>query len=263
MAEAPTATGNRKSLVTFRVSPRVATINANSPICAMLIPTCMDCFKGCPDNSAPRVVANILPKIVSRVTQRIAIRCSKIAAGSINIPIDTKNTAPNRSFTGLRICSIFSAEVVSASIDPITNAPSSAEKPISVAKTTIPRQSPIESISNVSSSRIFFARLKKLGSRKMPAMNHTVRKKSSFSTEVIISVPLNCWVTAMVDSNTISKITTISSTINTPNTIPANCCRFTPNSEKALIIMVVDELASSPPRKRLSINDQFIHLPTA
>ena len=88
------------------------------------------------------------------------------------------------------------------------------------------------------------------------------KKKPSFSKELNISVPLNCWLTAIVESITINKMTTISSTIRIPKTTFANFFRFSPNSSNALIIIVVEELANNPPRKILSIVDQFIHRPT-
>jgi hypothetical protein len=109
IADAPTATGKRKSLMTPRLRPRVATMNANSPICAMLIPTWTDCFKGCPESSAPIVVLKNFPKRVNKVTQSTGHLYSIMVRGSINIPTDTKKTAPKRSLTGLIICSAFSA----------------------------------------------------------------------------------------------------------------------------------------------------------
>ena len=98
-----------KSLVTPRESPKPATIKANSPICAILIPTCTDCFRGCPEMIAPKLVKISFPKIVSRVTIKIAHLCSYIEAGSIIIPIEMKKIVANRFFTDLKLRSIFSA----------------------------------------------------------------------------------------------------------------------------------------------------------
>ena len=184
-----------------------------------------------------------------------------MACGSIIIPTDTKKTAPNKSFTGLVRCSTFSAEVVSARILPIINAPSSAEKPACTASTTIPKQSPMESINKFSSSNHFFAFFSNVGIKKIPMINHSERKNKSLRTIKTISPPSICFVTAMVESNTISKITTMSSTINTPKTTRANCLVFTPSSSNALMMIVVDELANIPPRNKLSITDHCNHLP--
>ena len=52
-----------------------------------------------------------------------------IIPGSTIMPTETKKMAANRSFTGFTKRSIFSASSVSASIEPITNAPKAEEKP--------------------------------------------------------------------------------------------------------------------------------------
>ena len=143
--------------------------------------------------------------------------------------------------------------VVSAMMDPITNAPSSAEKPAFTAIRTIPRHSPIDKTSRISSSIKGFNFLSKVGNRKIPSRNHRIRKNSSLATVNRICVPSNSLVTAMVESNTMRRITTISSTTRTPNTIFAKFFVFTPNSSNARMIIVVEELASIPPRNILSM----------
>jgi hypothetical protein len=125
-------------------------------------------------------VLKSFPNNVRNVTTATGHPYSIIACGSIIIPTDTKKIAPNKSLTGLVRCSTFSADVVSAIIEPIMNAPSSAEKPICVASTTIPKQSPRDRISKVSSSRSFLAHFSSVGKRKIPAMNQRAKKKSSF-----------------------------------------------------------------------------------
>ena len=205
------------------------------------------------------VVLNNLPNNVSNVTHRTGQRYSMIVSGSISIPTETKNMAPNKSLTGFKSPSIFSALVVSAKIEPIINAPSSAEKPTWVAMTTIPKHNPIDRIKRVSSSKNFLALFKKVGNKNIPAMNHRARKNNNFATVKSISAPSNCFVTATVESKTISKITTISSTINTPNTMRAYCLVLIPSSSKAFKMMVVEELASIPPKNKLSITDHPIH----
>jgi hypothetical protein len=66
-ADTATITGYRKLLVTFMDIPKVAIIKENSPICAKLIPVCMDCFKGCPEIKAPIVELMDCPKMVIKV----------------------------------------------------------------------------------------------------------------------------------------------------------------------------------------------------
>ncbi|EJX00695.1 hypothetical protein EVA_11197 [gut metagenome] len=83
----------------------------------------------------------------------------------MSMPTETKNIAPNRSFTGFTRCSMRSASTVSANMDPITNAPRADEKPAFVAIITIPRHNPMLTIKRVSSLRYFFALLRKDGTR--------------------------------------------------------------------------------------------------
>ena len=64
IAEAATAIGYKKSLVTFKVKPKVAMIKENSPIWAKLIPACTDVFKGWPDSNEPNPAKINLPKIM-------------------------------------------------------------------------------------------------------------------------------------------------------------------------------------------------------
>jgi hypothetical protein len=67
IADTATITGYRKLLVTFMDIPKVAIMKENSPICAKLIPVCMDCFKGCPEIKAPIVELMDCPKMVIKV----------------------------------------------------------------------------------------------------------------------------------------------------------------------------------------------------
>ena len=140
-------------------------IKANSPICASEKPDWMATFTVCPDNSTPKLPNNICPTITTIVSIRIGILYSQSNTGSISIPTETKKMAPKRSFTGLTICSICSASIVSARIDPITKAPSAEEKPALVAIITMPRQRPRLTISNVSSLRNVLAFFRKEGIR--------------------------------------------------------------------------------------------------
>ena len=59
--------------------------------------------------------------------------------------------APKRSFTGFTKCSIFSASLVSAKIDPMINAPKAGENPTFAANITISRHKAKEIIKSISS----------------------------------------------------------------------------------------------------------------
>ena len=68
----------------------------------------------------------------------------------------------------------------------------------------------------------------------MPTTNHNIRKKSSLPILINISVPSKLWLTAMVESITISTMARISSRISTLITRPANCFFNRPKSLNAL-----------------------------
>ena len=125
----------------------------------------MAILTGCPESKTPKLANNICPVITTNVRIRIGILYSHSNAGSINIPTETKNIAPKRSFTGLIICSICSASMVSAKIDPMTKAPKAEEKPAFVAMITIPRHNPRLTINKVSSFRKVLAFFRKEGIR--------------------------------------------------------------------------------------------------
>ena len=172
------------------------------------------------------------------------------------MPTETKKMAPKRSFTGLISRSMRSASTVSARMEPITKAPRAAEKPAFVAISTMPRQRPTLTISSVSPLRKRFALLRKEGIRKMPTTKQKSRNSPSFTTLPSSSMPSTVWLTAMVESRTISRTAKRSSTTRMPNTTPAKCWSRRPMSSKALKMMVVDDIESMPPRKRLFICPQ-------
>lgn len=87
----------------------------------------------------------------------------------------------------------------------------------------------------------------------MPTTNQSTRKNTSFNILPTICWPSNCWLTANVESTTMSTMARISSIMSTLSTILAKRCCRKPISSKALKIMVVDDMASMPPRKMLSI----------
>ena len=247
--------GYTKSSSTFNDTPKAAIIKANSPICAKLKPDCIDVLSGCPDNKTPNEEKKAFPTIVTNVIRITGHAYCTRTAGSTNIPTETKKIAPNRSFTGLIICSIRSASIVSARIDPIIKAPSAAEKPVFVATTTIPRHNPKAITSNVSSFISFLTFFNKAGITKIPTKNQRIRKKATFRILPIISSPANSWLTAIVESNTIMIMATRSSTTNVPNTIPVKRWFLSPKSSKAFMIIVVDDIDNIPPRKMEFIVD--------
>ena len=197
-------------------------MKANSPICARLNPDLMEVFNVCPDNKTPNVEKKAFPMIVTSVIMATGHAYSTSIAGLTNMPTETKKIAPNRSFTGLMMCSICSASTVSASIDPMIKAPSAAENPVSVARTTMPRHRPSAIINKVSSfiNRFTFFKIK--GMMNIPIRNQSTRKNMTFRTLMISSSPANCWLTAIVESRTIINMATRSSTTSVPKTIPVN-----------------------------------------
>ena len=69
-------------------------------------------------------------------------------------------------------------------------------------------------------------------------------------------MPSKSLLTASVESITISKMPRMSSRTSTLNTFEANFWLRSPRSSKALYMIVVELMASIPPRKRLSILPQ-------
>ena len=69
------------------------------------------------------------------------------------MPTEMKKTAPKRSLTGAITCSMRSANIVPARIEPITKAPSSSENPHITEKAAIMKQSPIATTRSVSELR--------------------------------------------------------------------------------------------------------------
>ena len=97
----------------------------------------------------------------------------------------------------------------------------------------------------------FFVFLSKDGIIKIPAKNQSVKKKTSLIADSIKSVPEKFCETAMVESKTINKMATISSTIKAPNTMPANFLPLTLSSSKARKIIVVLDMDRIAPKNKL------------
>ncbi len=133
--------------------PSEAMMKENSPICVSVKPLSMATLRVCPVTSMPSVPKTIIPAMTTAARRSISLQYVVSTPGSTIIPTEMKKTAPKRFFTGCTTFSILSAAIVPARIDPMTKAPSSREKPQITEKTAIEKQSPIETISSVSSFR--------------------------------------------------------------------------------------------------------------
>ncbi len=89
--------------------PRVAMINANSPICVSENPERMATRRVCPVMSMPNVPKIIMPAITTADNISIGIQYSASMAGCTIMPTEMKNTEPKRSLTGVTTCSMLSA----------------------------------------------------------------------------------------------------------------------------------------------------------
>ena len=82
----------------------------------------------------------------------------------------------------------------------------------------------------------------------MPTTNQSTRKNASFRIDMSICEPSNSLLTASVESITMSTMARMSSMMSTLSTRLANRFCRRPMSSKALKMMVVDDIASIPPR---------------
>ncbi len=89
------------------------------------------------------------------------------------------------------------------------------------------------------------------------------RKNSSLPTLNSRSAPSTALLTAMDDRITIITTAKRSSTMSTARTSDANFCCRSPMSVNAFIIIVVDDMDSMPPRKRLLMLFMPMNLPAA
>ena len=193
----------------------------NSPSWARLNPVWTALFRPFPAVSTPSVTKIMSEIRTTRVMTSMVPQCSAITCGATIIPTETKKIAPNISLIGVTSFSIRSDSTVSASIDPITNAPSAEENPTPSAKATMARQSPMLTMSRTSSLMYFFAFLRRVGMRYIPTRNQSMRKKASFARLYSISPPANLFDTASDDRRTMSRIAIMSSIMMVPNTIGA------------------------------------------
>ena len=130
ITDTATIIGEINGSSTLSETPSPAMMKANSPICARLNPDLIEVFRGSPDKSTPNEEKMALPRMVTRVMMITGQAYSTNTAGFTSIPTETKKIAPKRSFTGCMICSMCSASMVSARIDPMINAPSAVENPV-------------------------------------------------------------------------------------------------------------------------------------
>ena len=186
--------------------------------------------------------------MIATMIQRIGTIYSTMSATSTIMPTETKKMAPKRSFTGATRCSICSASTVSARILPMMKAPNAAENPTEDAITTMPKHKARAVISMVSLLINDFTLRRNSGMRKMPTTNQRTRKNMSFRMDMSICVPSNSLLTANVESITMSTMAKMSSMMSTLNTSLAKRFSRSPISSKALKMMVVEDMASIPPR---------------
>ena len=126
-------------------------INENSPIWVNEKPDSIANLSGCPVASMPKVPNTIMPTITTMASRAMTLQCLVITSGLTIMPTEMKNTAPNKSLTGEMRRSIRSASIVPARIEPMTNAPSAAEKPELIENSTMAKHNPI-AIINICSS---------------------------------------------------------------------------------------------------------------
>ena len=177
------------------------------------------------------------------------------------MPTDMKNTAPNRSLTGVMRRSMRSASTVPASIDPITKAPRASEKPDFTENTAMKKHSAMEMTSISSSLMTLRKRLNTDGIRNMPTVNQIIRKPERVSTLFISSSPCTFFL-ATDDSITSSTTAKRSSTMSTASTRGTKRRWRILRSSRALMMMVVDDIDSMPPRNMALTALKFSSRPT-
>jgi hypothetical protein len=102
-------------------------MKANSPICVRLIPACVLVRTSLPDRNAPTLTASSVPATTTAESTTTATQCSATSRGSIIMPTDTKNTAPNMSRTPTTRCSTRLPSPDSATREPAMKVPSATE----------------------------------------------------------------------------------------------------------------------------------------
>ena len=121
--------------------------------------------------------------------------------------------------------------------------------------TAIRQHKPSDTMRSVSEFISLRTLRRNIGITKIPTTSHTVRKKAMRSIEFTIWLPSGELPLATALSITIMTMARMSSRMRTLITKPANFCWRSPRSSNALYMIVVDDMASIPPR-----NMQFIWL---
>ena len=127
----------------------------------------------------------------------------------------------------------------------------------------MPKQMPNDTMSSVSSLISLDALFSSVGSRKMPSTSHSTRYSTSSPSWSASAPPEMDLLTEMVDRMIIMKMPAMSSITSVPNTSWAKSFFRTFSSSKALMMMVVDDMDSIPPKNTLSIVPQPMSCPTA
>ena len=253
ITDTATTTGYRKSPITPSDRPREAMINENSPICAIENPHRIADFSDSPPSMKEKEPKIPCPIRIVITSMKMGKAYSTSISGSTSIPTETKKIAPKRFFTGSTSLMIFSASMVSARMLPMIKAPKADEKPTFVDITAIAQHRPSDTIRSTSLLMRCLTLLRNNGMAKIPTTSHSTRKNTIFITLPSISPPPSCSPLAMALNSTIITMARISSRMSTLITRPANCCWRSPRSSNALYMMVVEDIASIPPRKIQSI----------
>ncbi len=127
----------------------------------------------------------------------------------------------------------------------------------------MPRHSPIATTRRVSLLRKRRRLQSKDGKTYTPTRNHIMRKNINLPTEYSNSDPSTLLLIAIEERSTIIKTAKRSSTMSTARTREANLRCLKPMSLKALIIMVVEDIDSIPPKNRLLMLLKSRRCPTA
>ena len=117
----------------------------------------------------------------------------------------------------------------------------------------------MRSVSSLTSLR---TDLRNSGTKAMPTTNQRMRKNTILAMLPTICSPSAPLPTAIADSITIMTIASMSSRMSTLITEPVNFCCLRPMSLNALYIIVVELIASIPPRKMQSMRFHPNECPT-
>ena len=216
-------------------------------------PHCMADFNDCPLMRKPKVPKRACPTTIVITRTRIGTLYSTRIFGSTSIPTETKNIAPKRFFTGSTNFIIFSASIVSARMEPMTNAPKALLNPTCVDTTAMAQHRPSDMMSSVSLFISLRDERSSHGMANMPTTNHKTRKNPMRTTLPSICPPSRLAPDANAESITIITMASMSSRMSTLITMPAKRCCRSPRSSNALYMIVVELMASIPPRNMQSM----------